>query len=249
MAASKDRLYSGDVNGKLCIWRFVETKSTLFDTHGRCNHDLIFESDEHSDALWSIAVHENSDFLVTASADGTCLLFDTTTYNARKLTLDDTPTLVAYTSDGSEFVVACASGKLRVFTSADTTERAVIECGSSIYSMAASASPSQIFVATEDKTVRLYDLATGDIVDEFVAHSSPTTGLAVLNGGHFLATTSADASVRIWRMKDFSNVYAESLHRDKYGESGLCLAATPLASAHKYFASGGADGSVRFFGA
>lgn len=249
MAASHNRLYSGDVNGKLCIWNFVETKSTLFDTRGRCNHDIIFEGDMHRDAIWSIAVHENADFLVTASADGTSLAFDRQSFNTTKLALDDTPILAAFNSDGSEFVIACTSGKLRIFTSSDKAERAVIECGSYVFSMAPGSSPSHLFVATEDKTVKLYDLSTGDIVDEFVAHASPTTGLAVLNGGDFLATTSADASVRIWRTKGFSNVYAETLHREKYGESGLCLAATPLTSTHKYFASGGADGSVRFFGA
>jgi WD40 repeat protein len=241
-------LYSGDLLGAFCAWEFGELGTTIFDTHGRLNHHLLYESSDHRDALWSIAAHENVDYCVTASADGTILLYDCATYESNAITPRHPPLLVAFLSDGGLFVVACKDGYLYSFNRETRAEVTEFQCGSPIVTMAAGLSETQVIAALEDGNVRIVDIENSTVLKEFKPHGAATSALAVLSDGPFYVTTSSDREVRIWKAETLDVSFSESYHKEKYGEAGLCLAVTPREHPTRVFAAGGADGVVRVFG-
>ena len=249
LASRQNQLFSGDVHGHFCVWEFGEVRTSLYETHGRVNHHLLFEGDEHRDAIWSIAAHEKAPFCVTASADGTVRTYDCQSYECAKVEVPDPPTVTRFTADGSQFAVGFTNGKVRVYSTETKTETAVIDCGSYVIGLCPAPVLSQIFVALEDKSIKLFDFTANEKKADFIGHSKATTDLSVLHGGAYLATTSSDGDIRIWKMGSFDIAYAEPHHRERFGEAGLCIAATQVPNEHMYFVSGGADGCVRWFAA
>eukprot|EP00762_Andalucia_godoyi_P003509 ANDGO_04332.mRNA.1 Lissencephaly-1 homolog len=57
--------------------------------------------------------------------------------------------------------------------------------------------------ASEDATVRLWDLESGSYDRSLRGHSGPLTCLAFDPSGSFLATASADTTIRLWRVDAF----------------------------------------------
>ncbi|KAH0787842.1 striatin-4 isoform X1 [Histomonas meleagridis] len=246
LAVRGNVLISGDVDGGISVWEFGEMKSTLYETHGRVDHHQIFHSHLHNDAIWSIAAHEKSSFFVTASSDQSVRTYDCNTYESTSISTPSIPCSVVFINDGQLFVVGCIDGTILVYNS-KLELQSTFNCGSRIISMCTFNTPSNILVACEDKNVKLMDVMTKEEKKSFVGHEDFVSSITMLNNGCFFATTSADKTVRAWRSQTFEIVYAEAHHRDKYGEGGLCVASTPASNPHQFFASSGAEGTVKVF--
>ncbi|OHS99906.1 striatin [Tritrichomonas foetus] len=246
IAARQNSLISGDINGQICVWDFVETKGTLMEIHGKVDHHLTHLSTDHKDAVWSIATHENSPFFVSASADKTIRLFDSQTNDSSSISIPEGPSVVSFNSDGTTFIVGCVDGNIHIFK--ERQKVGSYNFTSHVVSMCPSYSPDQMFIACENKNINIFNITANTVANSFVAHEGYTSGMALVPGLAFLVTTSADKTIRVWRSKSLEVVSADAHHREKYGEAGLCVAATLPSNTHKYFASGGADGVIRIFG-
>lgn len=247
LAAKQNILVSGDMNGVLCFWEFGEMRTTLYEPHGKANHHLLHENHCHTDSLWSIATNESSPFIVTASSDGTIRTHSIENFTSSDpIQIPEIPSIVEFNPDGTKFVVGCKDGTIHVYKSATEREK-TLKIDSRIIDIVFYNIPTQIVIACHDNKIKLLDIESGELLKETMAHSGPITGVTMLHGGNFLATTSSDKNVRAWKSSDFSVKYAETLHREKIGEGGLCIAATPPTSKYEYFASGGADGGIKIF--
>jgi len=54
--------------------------------------------------------------------------------------------------------------------------------------------------ASEDGTIKLWDVGTGKEFRTFTGHIGFVTGVAVSPDGHHLSSSGADGSVRIWQL-------------------------------------------------
>ena len=245
LSSKQNILISGDLNGEINVWDFSEMKSQIYETHGRVNHHQLYHGSEHTDAVWSIASHEKSPFFITASSDQTIRIYDCVTYKSTPIKMPSIPTSVIFLSDGSAYAVGCVDGTILLYNSQNELQT-TFNCGSRIISMCPFNQPLQLLVSCEDKNIKVIDLSTKEEKRSFIGHENYVTSLSLING-YFFATISSDKTVRAWRSQTFEIVYAEAHHRNKYGESGLCVASTPATSSHHFFASSGAEGTVKIF--
>lgn len=245
LAAYQNNLISGDVNGQVCVWEFSETKSSMNESHGRVDHHLRYYIDDHRDAVWSIATHEKCPYFVTASSDKTIRINDIQTHESIPITIEDGPTVVSFNSDGSIFIVGCKNGHVHIFE--DKKEIGVVDLQSLVISMCPSVIKNHMFIACEDKNIKILDIEKKEVLKQVIAHELYTSSIALTSDGRFLVTTSPDKTIRIWKLPDLEVVSADSHHREKYGEAGLCVAATPPTNSYEFFASSGADGVVKIF--
>lgn len=245
LAAYHDFLISGDVNGQVCVWNFSETKSLMNESYGRVDHHLNYFTDDHKDAVWSIATHENSPYFVTVSSDKTIRIHDIQSQNSSPISISDGPTVASFNSDASIFVVGCSNGQIKIFQ--NKKESGSFDLQSYIISICHSTTPNEMFFATEDKNIKLFDIVNGTVIKQFMPHEHITSAMSLSSDGKYLVTTSPDKTIRIWNSSSLELVSVDSHHREKYGEAGLCVAATIHSNSYDFFASGGADGVVRVF--
>ena len=247
LAAKGNNLISADLNGLVCMWDFSETKASLIlDTHGKVDHHLVFSNIDHKDAVWSIATHENVPYFITASADKSIRLFDFHSHDSTQMSIPEGPSSVCFSLDGSTFAVGCVDGTVHIFK--DRQSFCSHNFNSHIICICPSHSDDSFFISCENKNIYLFNYKKNEVSQEYVAHAEYTSAMALLPGEEFLVTTSPDKTIRAWRCKTFEVLTADAYHREKYGESGLCMAATLPTNTHKYFASGGADGVIKIFG-
>jgi len=252
LASHGDRLYSGDINGKLCIWEFPQPQpGAVVDVYGRVDHNCIFSDIIHKDAIWSIAV--SPDVIISASADGTislhknsdeCTLIESIEIPEKPITLS-----FLYGST-SKFVIGCMDGTVHLYEIGETINKlSTITLNSRITCVSPNVQEI-LFGTVSAKVFRvIYDdnETQLSIKEEHELHSKSITGLAVLPGAQYFTTTSQDKEIRSWKLEGMELKMSERTLREKYGDAGLGVAAPPVNSMLHAFAVAGADGTIKLY--
>lgn len=105
-------------------------------------------------------------------------------------------------------------------------------------------STSLIVSAHEDKKIRFFDVNSGKIVHQMVAHQDACTDLAIDPTSFYLLSASHDCSLRLWNLDNKNCIQEMTAHRKKNDESIHCIAFHPT---KPFIASGGADAIVKIY--
>jgi len=174
---------------------------------------------------------------VACSADGKLLL---TTGGDKKLTTWKVPAAtatrnfahpalvdaVAYSPDGKTLATGCHDGKLRFFDLAKNAQAKEVNAfpppamppnspAFPIYCLAFTADGKQVLAGGLEKSAKLYDVASGNLVKELKAykekefeagHKDGVFSLAIAPDGKLIATGSSDKTVKLWNPADGSVV-------------------------------------------
>jgi WD40 repeat protein len=97
-------------------------------------------------------------------------------------------------------------------------------------------------VASHDRTVRIYDLATREVAVTLGPVRRAVTGLCFLADGGFLATVAQDNSVQLWDLDIRSSVTA------LWGPAQESFVAVVLYGDSNHLAAALADGRIRLWG-
>lgn len=116
---------------------------------------------------------------------------------------------------------------------------------STVLSLAASRDGRTFASGGADGVVKLWDVASGKILADFIGHQGPVATVAFAPGGKTLATAGADKWVRIWNIPagkgDFEEVNKESAKLEGHTAAILALA---FGKDDTVLASAGEDGKV-----
>ena len=237
-------MISGALDGTVAVWTLPAISVSLYDTHGVCVHHRISEFNLHTDAVWGVDVLRDPSGAISCSSDGTAKLWTITTGEATTLAVDGKPITCKSLKD-AQFAVGTASGAVHIFDGKNEIAKIATKCA--VLRMTATEDGSRIVIASDDNHVRVIDVAAGEVTNEFEAHENGVTGVCVTGDGEFLITVGNDENVNAWSMSTFEKVDGVHVHASKYGEGGLCVAATGPKCPKLYFASGGAEGAVSVF--
>ena len=138
-------------------------------------------------------------------------------------------------------VAASADGKVTIRAAADGAAGLVIASPAPT-SLATSTDSTRVAVGSTDQHLRLFDLANGNLLQDYSPASAPITSVAYRRDGHAIVTTAADGSVTTW-----------SPPTDKPG-AALATFTTPAPASssvwladEKHWAVSSADKVIRFF--
>jgi WD40 repeat protein len=107
--------------------------------------------------------------------------------------------------------------------------------------------PGQVIAACGDNRIRVIDITSASVANEFPGHDNGISGMCVTGDGEFLITTGHDAAVNAWRMDTFDRIDSVKVHATKFGEGALCCAAASTKTGRLCFATGGAEGFLQIF--
>lgn len=107
--------------------------------------------------------------------------------------------LAEWSADGRRMVVAAGEHVVVLDATRGLREAMWLRAGTAeIAALAVSADGSRIAVAGKDKSVRLFDGATGAATKVLVGHTEEAVSLAFARDGRTLASASTDKTVRLW---------------------------------------------------
>ncbi len=109
-----------------------------------------------------------------------------------------TPKQVTWSADGRWLAVACESGCLCVYDAQTMTEVTLIWAPAALTSVAFSPDGRLLASGADDKTVRLWETASGKEVHVFKKHTGGVFSVAFAPDGKTLASASHDNTVRLW---------------------------------------------------
>lgn len=121
--------------------------------------------------VWSLAFSPNQTLLASGGSDGIVYLWDVKNVKSERAANEVSPTHQ---------------------TMAGHTD--------AIFSLAFRRDGQWLASASADHTIRLWDVAHGELIQTLYGHTATVYGVAFSPDGHFLASTSRDHTVRLWQV-------------------------------------------------
>lgn len=172
----------------------------------------------HTSTITGIVVDSLNQTVISSSLDGTLIFWSFTTgLPVQRLRLPNTSALsLRYSPSSSLLALSCDDLCIRVV---DVASRRIVRelfgCVGPINSIVFSNDGRWIISSSMDSVVRVFDLATGHLIDAF--RLAPTcTNIAFNPTGEYLATTHAGAlGIQIWTNKSlYTNVSAHAISEE-----------------------------------
>ncbi|KAL8243556.1 hypothetical protein R6Q59_009814 [Mikania micrantha] len=172
----------------------------------------------HTDAITGVLVDNLNQTVVSTSLDGTAVFWNFTTGAIiRKMRFDSgLPIATRYNSVSGLVSVACDDSCIRVIdVDTQRTVRELWGCVGKIYDHCFSHDGRWIVASSMDSVIRIFDLATGHLIDAF--RTATCTNVAFSSTGEFLATAHAGSiGINIWNNKSlFMNIPSRQIDEDR----------------------------------
>ena len=159
----------------------------------------------HTNTVTGIVVDNLNRTVLSTSLDGSIIFWDFLTgRQVHKIQLDAAPTNMHYNPTSGLVSLACDDLCIRIL---DIETRKLVRelwgCVGQIYDHCFSHDGRWIVACSMDSVIRIFDLATGHLIDAF--RTATCTSVAFSSTGEFLATThSGSIGINIWNNKSLS---------------------------------------------
>lgn len=171
----------------------------------------------HNDAITGIVVDNMNQSVVSTSLDGQIIFWQFITGQIQhRLKLDGAPVTVRYNPVSGLISIACDDLCIRVV---DIETRRIVRelwgCVGQIYDHCFSHDGRWVVTCSMDSVVRVFDLATGHLIDAF--KTDTCTNVAFSSTGEFLATAHAgQIGINVWNNKSlFMHISSRKINEEQ----------------------------------
>merc|ERR1712190_218471 len=196
MAISSDcgRLVTGGMEGEVRVWRI-----------GRQTQTMDASLKEHRQRVWCIRIRADDSQAVSASSDGSCIIWDLNT-KTRSLCLFESTLFrsLVYHPDESQLLTTGSDHKIAYWDTFDGQAIRVLEGSEdgALTTLTISKSGSHYVSGGEERLIKLWDYDEGICKSIGVGHSGTITSVAISPDQTFIVSTGSEGAILIWTMPD-----------------------------------------------
>ncbi|XP_064903892.1 cilia- and flagella-associated protein 52-like [Columba livia] len=157
---------------------------------------------EHRGAVSCIKTNKNDKEGVTASLDGTCVIWDLERYVRKQMILDNTLfKCVCYHRGEYQIITSGTDRKIVYWEVLDGSAIREVQgsLSSSINGMDITSDGASFVTGGDDHLVELWDYKEGTVTHVGVGHSGNITRLKICPANKYMVSVSADGAVLIWK--------------------------------------------------
>ncbi|MFJ1756639.1 NB-ARC domain-containing protein [Kitasatospora sp. NPDC088134] len=155
----------------------------------------------HTGWVFAVALTQDGTLLASAGDDGAIRLWHPRSGEVVGVLAghDRRVRGLAFAPTGKHLVSVAEDGRARVWdVERQTLSHSLSTCGTPLWTVSVNDTATVVATAGEDEFVRLYDLASGALLDEKAAHRDWVRSVAFSPSGTLLASGSGDRSVALW---------------------------------------------------
>merc|ERR1719231_1658394 len=192
MATASDcgRIVTGGMEGEVRVWRI-----------GRQTQTMDASLKEHRQRVWCIRIRADDSQAVSASSDGSCIIWDLNT-KTRNLCLFESTMFksLVYHPDESQLLTTGSDRKITYWDCFDGQAIRVLEGSEEgeLCSLAISRSGSHLVSGGEDRLLKLWDYDEGLCKYVGIGHSGSIASTAIAPDQSTIVSVGADGAIFIW---------------------------------------------------
>uniref|UniRef100_A0A8C4VB53 Cilia- and flagella-associated protein 52 n=1 Tax=Falco tinnunculus TaxID=100819 RepID=A0A8C4VB53_FALTI len=196
IAATSDckRIISGGGEGQVSVWEI-----------GEKTHKLGEVLKVHVSAVSCIKVKKDDRECVTASLDGTCIIWDLVRFIRRQMILANTLfKCVCYHPEEYQIITSGTDRRIRYWEVFDGSAIREVEgsVSGSINGMDITSDGAYFVTGGDDHLVKLWDYNEGAVTHVGVGHSGHITRLKICPENKYIVSVSADGAIFLWKFPD-----------------------------------------------
>mmetsp|Transcript_43167 Transcript_43167/g.134230 ORF Transcript_43167/g.134230 Transcript_43167/m.134230 type:complete len:350 (+) Transcript_43167:874-1923(+) len=194
MAVASDcgRIVTGGMEGEVRVWRI-----------GRQTQSMDASLKEHRGRVFCIKIRADDSQAVSASADGSCIIWDLNT-KTRSLCLFESTMFksLVYHPDESQLLTTGSDRKIAYWDTFDGQAIRVLEGSEEgeLVTLSISASGSHYVSGGQERLLKLWDYDEGVCKYIGVGHSGSITCVAISPDQQFIVSTGSEGAILIWTM-------------------------------------------------
>ncbi|MFO0979082.1 MAG: protein kinase [Planctomycetaceae bacterium] len=157
----------------------------------------------HTKAVNCVEVSHDGTRVVSASEDGSVLLWDTLTLRniGQNRVADCWINKVTFSPDGCTIAAAGTDGKIRLLDAESLEVRAEFSDGSASVNCVAFSDDGQLIASGDDKgTIRVWNTSTGEMRQTIAGHTRSVRAIAFRPNQEQFASGGEDASLKLWSL-------------------------------------------------
>merc|ERR550514_2714216 len=156
---------------------------------------------EHRGRVWSVIINANDSQAVTASSDGSCIIWDLNT-KTRSLCLFESTMFksIAYHPDESQLLTTGSDRKVAYWDTFDGQAIRVLEASEEgeLTTLSISKSGSNYVSGGEERLLKLWDYDEGVCKYIGIGHSGSITSAAISPDQSFIVSSGTEGAILIW---------------------------------------------------
>lgn len=185
------RIISGGGEGQVRVWELQPR-----------GHRLLETMKEHKATVTCIKIKSDDKECVTASTDGTCVIWDIVRFVGLQTVIDSTLfRTVCYHPEEYQIITSGTNRKVTYWDVYDGSTIRELEGSQSgaINGMHISQDGKHFVTGGDDKLVKVWDYMEGAVTHIGIAHGGSITSIKICSNNRCLVSTSADGAVLRWR--------------------------------------------------
>ncbi|MCC7445912.1 MAG: protein kinase [Anaerolineae bacterium] len=158
----------------------------------------------HTNTVWSVAFSPDGQALITSSLDGTVRLWDVEAGKETRIFSNTSGVGAVFSPDGRYILFTSDAPQLYDLSKQEIVHQFVghtIDANNLVTAVAFSPDGKYVLTAGTDKTVRLWDAATGDALRILSGHTGAVWAVAFSPDGKYILSGGADKTTRLWALE------------------------------------------------
>ena len=189
------------------------------------NGELVFSANDHRGEATRVFVDPKSKFLMSSSLDGTLMMYEFQNATAKSRTIKYSGVINSFVPaiDGKSLYIAADKGDIDNIDFKSMVIRSLKGHTAKVNCLELSPNGKLLASGSDDKTIIIWDLATGKILKTLKGNSWKITSVAWSSDGNYLTSTCNDGLTKVWDL----NTGTQLKILNTLGKNARCAAWSP----------------------